>query len=337
MSLQLFPVDSLVEYAQCPLKHLYRYRYGLVPEIKKIGAMMREAVKVATMDIARNLMDGKTVDQAKAGQLFDDRMVLLLRKTSHTLQDAARYLADGRILTCKALEWLQTPNTKVVGVCVPFKAPYRMWGEKSKTWITIGGSVDIIREIGFRTSPRKHVQLVILNTDQKIPTEFALRNDISAALIRYALPKIYESLGGIPDRLKNRQSYVVFYHVKTWKEIQPKTSDLDQSTEWVYNLARGIENRVYYPRYSEECDSCPYQEMCDPKHIGKRQQLVEVSLVKQKALRKKAIPKVKKKPGRKAYTEEEKLRHSRQIKRAKRRKVLAKRRIEKTQSGQHSQ
>ena len=132
----------------------------------------------------------------------------------------------------------------VIDVNRPFELPI---GDHQIT-----GHIELVREIEFNT--RKIIEVADFKTGNYKPDDFTLEHDLNLTVASYAFRHLYRS----------REDQLVYYMLKGGERFATaRTSHHFEHLEQIVDqVATSIEDGHFYPRYSYQCKSCPYQDYC---------------------------------------------------------------------------
>jgi len=169
--------------------------------------------------------------------LLDDYDVTLfgwLTKKKLSTDKYTQMVAEGRIILLGALRVVEAQD-----ICLGPDIHEGKIGIGAPGSITIEGATDF-------STPEASWLFTFDGRKSKFETE----NDIETAILH---------------RLGVKTVKVLHVPSQSITESKPGENVLASMRTWVYNIAKAIEQKVYYPSVSKSCKMCPYQQVCNPR------------------------------------------------------------------------
>ena len=157
-------------------------------------------------------------------------------------------------------------QAKVTPIAVDFKYDAMFVGE---TNLHILGTIPLIKIINDKTRKRE-TNLVFFSYSRHVPDDFLSKIDLNTTVASYAFRKNFDS----------KETNVILCNIGKKQEIsiQKSGSDFIRASKVLYNIAAGIENRIFYPSDNKIiCKNCRFKIFCmnekameDRNEISKR-------------------------------------------------------------------
>ncbi len=240
-------VNSLESYIFCPMSYLLRYRYRVHQPIVTSKSLYDWLLARYSRSIVAYIMEGKSRHFVKKGW----------SKRNSQIPDGFRnheYFVTGGLFVSLLYDTQEQWEYFASG------HPYEYKVGK----YVLEGTVDALR-----LNKEGKVQIVSVGR-RPIPNAAANANDIVGVLNRGVFARTLEeelkAIGPVQSVLVSIPDAVTFV-VKDSKRVR------DRTESYIQAILRGIENKVFYPRY-QSCRLCGYAPICDPQWCTVRAQAV---------------------------------------------------------------
>ena len=139
----------------------------------------------------------------------------------------------------------------ILPIAVDFKYDAMFEGE---THLHVTGTIPLIKVLNDRSRERI-TDLVFFSYSPSMPDDFLTAIDLNTTVASYAFRKNFET----------RESNIILCNIGKKQELalQRNGSDFLRAQKVLYNIAAGIENRIFYPSDNKvSCNSCRYKLFC---------------------------------------------------------------------------
>ncbi len=239
----ILSLDDVLVYTECPRKYYLR-SIGIPSQLSAKADFSIKIHKVI-YSFYRNMFDGNLPG---AEQLKNEWGTLWSKNLS--LQDIMfRKRDEHSDLEMKGLSMLISFHRHAkFNPCVPITVEQNYKVDIGKHQLT--GTIELVREV--KVDNTDIIEIVDFKMGEYMPDKFYTDHDIYLTAQSYAFRKLFEAV-------ENR---IVYYFLKNGKVYYTSRDEFSTFEYTINSIADSIENRVFYPKYSYACKSCPYQHEC---------------------------------------------------------------------------
>lgn len=241
-------IDEIVDYKNC--SQMYKFRHlDMLPERRTIKDYFRECLRQTISYYYYCMIDKK---EKSLDNLFSRwESVWFADDTEENFtEDEIREGSN------KAVELLRNfysynKENKVVPIAVDFKYETIFDGSPN---VHVTGAIDLIKIVDDKSKDRK-TDIVFFTQSRVLPDDFFSNIDIRYTMASYAFRKNF----------KTRENNVVACNIGKKKNtyIQNTGSDFERARKIIYNIANGMENRIFFPSDNPiTCNICKYRVFC---------------------------------------------------------------------------
>jgi len=237
-----------LDYKDCP--QLYKFRHvDFLPERRDIKSYFKQKLRQTISHYYFCMIDKR---EKSLNNIFSKwEQLWFCPEVEESFQES-----DIRDHSNKAISLLRnfhqyTKDERIVPVAVDFRYEASFDGE---TNLHVTGKIDLIKVLNDKTR-NKETDLVFFSYSNHMPDEFLSKININTAVAAYAFRKNFES----------RESNVILCNIGKKHEtvIQMTGSDFVRAKKILYNIAEGIENRIFFPSDNKQkCGKCSFRTFC---------------------------------------------------------------------------
>lgn len=241
-------IDEIVDYKDC--SQMYKFRHlDMLPERKTIKDHFKDCLKQTIAFYYYCMIDKK---EKSLDNIFSRwESVWFDSDTDENFTEEE--IREG---SNKAVELLRNfyeynKAEKVFPVAVDFK--YETIFEGSPN-IHVTGAIDLIKIVDDKSKDRQ-TDIVFFTQSRVIPDDFYSSVDLKYTMSSYAFR----------DSFKTKENNIVVCNIgkKKTTYVRKTGSDFERARKIVYNIANGIENRIFFPSDNPiTCNKCKYKVFC---------------------------------------------------------------------------
>lgn len=241
-------IDEIVDYKDC--SQMYKFRHvDMLPERKTVKDHFRECLRQTISFYYYCMIDKK---ERSLDNLFSRWESVWFAK------DADENFTEDEIRegSNRAVELIRNfyeynKKEKVFPVAVDFKYETIFGGDQN---LHVTGMIDLIKVVNDK-SRKRETDIVFFTQSRTTPDDFFTNVDIRYTMASHAFRESF----------KTRESNVIACNIGKKKSAYIKKSggDFDRARKIIYNIANGMENRIFFPSENPlTCSRCKYKVFC---------------------------------------------------------------------------
>lgn len=241
-------IDEVVDYKDCP--QMYKFRHvDLLPERKTIKDHFRECLKQTISYYYYCMIDKKEKSLDNLFSRWESVWFTDDIDESFTEDEVREGSNKGVELLRNFYDY--NKKEKVFPVAVDFKYETVFEGNPN---IHVTGTIDLIKVVNDKSRQRE-TDIVFFSQSRTLPDDFFCNVNMKYTLASYAFRKNF----------KAKESNVVACNIGKKKSayIKKTGSDYDRARKVIYNIATGIDDRIFFPSENYvTCSRCKYKVFC---------------------------------------------------------------------------
>lgn len=243
----ILSLAQINDYIKCPQYYQYKYNYGLEEGTvlsKEYSDKLHEVIYHFFFRVMDKQVPGLHVIRDKWESLwFKEKIDPLKYVTTPKNESWEIGIKGATLLTNFYNDNYLNPGVPLL-VNHPFTFPC---GDHE-----IEGKFEVVREI--QDGPRRVIEIITYKTRKQTPTNWEVNQDLTISLLSAAFRHL----------LKAREQRETVYHLRSAKNFHTyRTKEqLEKAAENVDRIVSGIEQGIFYPRYSYICNGCHYKNFC---------------------------------------------------------------------------
>lgn len=241
-------MQEVLDYKNCP--QLYKFKHiDFLPEKKDLKDHFRDIIKQTISYYYFCMIDKK---EKSLDNLFSkwEQLWFCSEIEENFKDEDVRERSNMAVGLLKNF-YKYASGEKITPIAVDFRYDAMFSGEMN---LHICGTIPLIKVTNDKTRDRQ-TELVFFSYAPQMPDEFLSQIDLNTAVASYAFRKSFES----------RESSVTLCNIGKKQEmfLQKSGSDFVRAKKVLYNIATGIENRIFYPSDNRlSCGKCKFKLFC---------------------------------------------------------------------------
>lgn len=241
-------IDEIIDYKECP--QYYKFKYvDLFPERKDIRDYFDDAIKQTIFFYYFSMIDKK---EKSIGNLLEKWEKLWFVPEIQEVFPEEEFIKTNS----DAVELIRNFHgfnmaENIFPVAVDFKYETVFQGDVN---LHLCGSIDLIKVVNDKTRKRE-TDLVFFSRGRTLPDEFMLSMNLKYTMASHAFRKNFGA----------REKSIIYCNIgkKSFAPVKKEATDYDRAIKIIYNIANGIENRIFYPAENPiTCSRCKYKAFC---------------------------------------------------------------------------
>lgn len=225
--------QQVYDYIYCPAFYEMRYKRGIaIDDRLTMPALLEKMVKYFCV----NLLNKRLCSISEMQKKWDS----MCKEYAHVI-DNKKKVIDGMRFIIKFVKWASNVQLQIADI----ETQYSFLIDK----------YEFVGNLGIISPTQKgNYEILVPNFSSRIATQLQLNAKLKYAFDAYGFQSVYgREIDGIKVLLvrHDREMY-------TRRDKQ----DFDRLTLSLYNIAKGIENNIFYPREGIDCQNCTAQEYC---------------------------------------------------------------------------
>ncbi len=241
-------MQEVLTYKNCPQQYKFKH-VDFLPEKKELKDHFKEALRQTISYYYFCMIDKK---EKSLQNLFSKWEQLWFRKEIEQNFKGE----DVRDRSNKAINLLRNfykyaSQEKVTPIAIDFKYDAMFEGE---THLHVSGTIPLIKVVNDGTRKRE-TDLVFFSYSPHMPDDFLSKIDLNTTIASYAFRKSFET----------KESNIILCNIGKKQEVPlyKSGSDFARAKKILYNIATGIENRIFYPSDNRlTCNKCRFKVFC---------------------------------------------------------------------------
>ena len=241
-------MQEVLDYKNCPQKYKFKH-IDFLPEKKDLSDHFKEIIRQTISYYYFCMIDKK---EKSLSNLFSKWEQLWFCKEieENFKEEDIRDRSNMAVNILKNFH-KYAASEKVTPIAVDFRYDAMFAGEKN---LHITGSIPLIKVIIDKRRGRE-TSLVFFSYSPNMPDDFLSQIDINVTVATYAFRKSFET----------KESNVLLCNIGKKQEtvLQRSGSDFVRASKILFNIATGIENRIFYPSDNRlSCRKCKFKIFC---------------------------------------------------------------------------
>lgn len=243
----LLTSENMWDYIKCPLHYYFKNVAGFNHYLPSKDDMFKEVIEKMIKFYYYSLLDGKVPSMQEMKLKYNSMLKSMMQQTrkdpveNPLVASKKDYERRGLAYIVGFYNWASKNASIPVAIDKEFIINV---GDHR-----LSGNIEILRQ-----TADKKIDLLIIKTWESMPDDFMIDTDLDITLQYMAVRSIYDI---IPDS-------ATIYVVKNSIEMVT-TRNQDQIKRLITvanNVAKSIENNIYYPRWNLYCKKCDHKELC---------------------------------------------------------------------------
>ena len=241
-------IQEVLDYKNCP--QLYKFKHvDFLPEKKELSDYFRQVIR-QTISYYYFCMIDK--NERSLNNLFTkwEQLWFCEDIESNFKEEDIREKSNMAVTLLKNF-YRYASNEKVTPIAVDFKYDAMFEGD---TNLHIVGTIPLIKLLNDKTRGRE-TNLVFFSYSPYMPDDFLGKIDLNTTVATYAFRKGFET----------KESNVILCNIGKKQEValQKSGEDFVRARKALFNIATGIENRIFYPSDNRlNCGKCRFKIFC---------------------------------------------------------------------------
>ena len=241
-------IQEILDYKDCPQKFKFKH-IDFLPEKKELSDHFRDIIRQTISYYYFCMIDKK---EKSLNNLFSkwEQLWFCDDIEKNFKEEDVREKSNMAVHLLKNFHRYATKE-KATPIAVDFKYDAMFEGD---TNLHIIGSIPLIKILNDKTRDRQTV-LEFFSYSPTMPDDFLSKIDLNFTVSSYAFRKSFDA----------RESNIILCNIGKKQEyaLQRSGSDFVRAKKVLYNIATGIENRIFYPSDNRlSCSKCRFKIFC---------------------------------------------------------------------------
>jgi len=241
-------MQEILDYKDCPQKYKFRH-VDFLPEKRDIKDYFKERMK-QTISYYYFCMIDK--NEKSLNNLFTKwEQLWFCKEIEESFKEEDIRERSNMAVNLLKNFYRYASNDKITPIAVDFRYDAIFEGE---TNLHVAGTIPLIKVLNDKTRKRE-TDLVFFSYSPQMPDDFISKVDLSKTIASYAFRKNFET----------KESNIILCNIGKKEEVavHRSGSDFSRARKILYNIANGIENRIFYPSENRlSCSRCRFKIFC---------------------------------------------------------------------------
>ena len=257
-------MQEILDYKNCPQQYKFKH-VDFLPEKKELKDHFKEIIRQTMSYYYFCMIDKK---EKSLNNLFSkwEQLWFCDEIEQNFKEEDIRERSNMAVNLLKNFHRYATKEN-VTPIAVDFKYDAMFEGV---TNLHVLGTIPLIKVLNDKTKQRE-TNLVFFSYAQAMPDDFLSKIDLNTTVASYAFRNSFDT----------KESNVILCNIGKKQEIavQKSGSDFVRARKMLYNIAAGIENRIFYPSDNRlSCSNCRFKIFCmNEKAMEDRDDIIERS------------------------------------------------------------
>ena len=241
-------IDEIIDYKDCP--QLYKFRHiDMLPERKTIKDHYKDCLKRTISFYYYCMIDKREKSLDNIFSRWESLWFAEDAEQNFTEEEIREGSNRAVVMLRNFYEY--NKREKVFPVAVDFRYETVFEGNPN---VHVTGEMDLIKVVNDKTKDRQ-TDIVFFTQSRVLPDDFFSNVDLRYTLSSYAFRKNF----------KAKETSVIACNIGKKKNtyIKKTGTDYDRAKKIIYNIASGIESRIFFPSDNPvTCNRCKYKVFC---------------------------------------------------------------------------